>query len=193
MVIRLIIGALLAAVVLMGWGFVFWAFSPVSDSMVKRLPDEPAVIAALKKSNLETGHYFYPYPDKDIMAGKDPSKTEAWKKEHRDGPLVEISYNKQGEDPMNPIMYAMGFVHFFAGALLAGLLLILALPRLPTYLGRVGFVFLLGLFATVALQLADPIWFHHPWGFALLKGGFDVGCWLLAGLVLAAFLRPQMA
>ena len=46
-------------------------------------------------------------------------------------------------------------------------------------------------FAVVALEFANPIWFHTPWCFTLMHAGFDLGNWILAGLVLAAFVRRE--
>jgi hypothetical protein len=192
--IRVLVGALLSAVVLMGWGFVFWEVLPVHDYTLKKLTDEQAVVVDLKKGNPESGHYFIPFPDKVALSGKDPTATESLTKRRREGPLVEIIYRKEGvEGLMDPMIFVQGFIHFLVSALIAGLLLTMALPNLPTYLGRVLFVFLLGLFASVVVTLSDPIWFLHPWQFALLKGAFEAAGWLLAGLVLGLVVRPRTA
>ena len=51
-------------------------------------------------------------------------------------------------------------------------------------------MFLIGVFATVAVTIAKPIWFFHPWPAVLYEAAFQVIGWLLAGVVLALLVRP---
>lgn len=37
-----------------------------------------------------------------------------------------------------------------------------------------------------------PIWWHLPWPFHLVSAVYDVTAWFVAGLVLAAFIRPPL-
>src|SRR6266849_9192198 len=113
-VILLGAGAVLAAVMQMAWGFVFWMATPVPDRyMLNQLPaeQEGQVIKALGDANVGSGHYFYPFPDKEAMGGKNEAAQQAFLKKHADGPLVEVVYRKEGEAGMGMI-YAYGFGHF---------------------------------------------------------------------------------
>jgi hypothetical protein len=103
---------------------------------------------------------------------------------------VEIIYRKDGLDPISPQEMAVGFCHFLAASLLAGVLLIMAQPGLPRYWMRVLYVTLVGAFATVAISFAGPIWFHHPWPAVLYTSAYQLIGWLLAGLVLGLVIRP---
>jgi hypothetical protein len=189
--LRLLIGVLLSAVVLMAWGFVFWMVLPFAPNVMQRLPDDERIARALSEAGTPTGTYFYPYPDREAMSGKDPEAQQAFIRKHSGGPLMQISYRREGVQAMDPAYFAVGFGHMLAGSLLAGVLLLIALPRLPSYPARVGFVFLVALFATVSITLGRPIWFHHPWRFALLMAGFHLFGWLLSALVLALVIRPR--
>jgi len=92
----------------------------------------------------------------------------------------------------NVTALARGFLQMFASALLAAVLLAIAGPRLKSYVSRVGFVFLLGLFAAVTIHLAEPVWFARPWDYHLVMS-FDECCKaLLAGIVLAVVVRPSV-
>jgi hypothetical protein len=42
----------------------------------------------------------------------------------------------------------------------------------------------------VAILFANPVWWHHPWKFTLDQAFFAGVGWLLAGIVLAAIIRP---
>jgi hypothetical protein len=187
--VRLLVAVVLAAVVHFAWGFAFWAKSPLSKEMVQKLPKGDRVAGVLEESIPETGVYFYPAGDCP-MTSDDQAAIDKFMAAHRRGPLVQVIYHKEGVEPMSVAGMGLGFVHLAAGSLLAGLLLLLALPALDTYLRRVLFVFGLGVFAVVALHFANPVWFHHPWKFTLLQSFFDVVGWLLAGIVLAAIIRP---
>lgn len=188
--IRLFVGAVLAAVVLFAWGFVFWAASGVMYRFLRPLPDEAEVTQALQKGDIESGTYLIPFPAPDAMSGKDAAKAEELRRRSLRGPVVEIIYRKEGLDPTDPQQYVAGFCHFLAASLLAGVLLVMAQPGLRRYPARVLFVTLVGVFAAVAVVLSKPVWFHHPWPAALYESAYVVIGWLLAGIVLALVIRP---
>ena len=184
--VRVVIAVVLSAVVQMIWGFLFWAVLPFSQTIVQELPDEGRVMAALQETVMESGHYFAPHPSR----AKSSAGEEAFLKEHRRGPLVEIVYQKDGVDPMDARYLGVGFGHYLVSSLLMALLLVCALPRLETYLARVGFIVLVAVFAVVATHLGNPVWFHHPWTFSLVKSLYGVVGWTLAALVMGAVIRP---
>jgi hypothetical protein len=39
------------------------------------------------------------------------------------------------------------------------------------------------------VQLTEPVWWNQPWKLPLYMAGFDVGSWLIAGIVLGALMR----
>ena len=186
--VRVIVAVVLAAVVQFAWGFAFYGQLSSMDHMTTRAPDESAVAQALAGTLPETGTYFLP-----LCPG--PNATEAETKAHADraeaGPLVQIHYRKEGFSMAQmPVMMGMGFGHTMLTVVLAALLLRSVLPSLPTYLGRVAFVFGLGVFAAVALRMGDMIWFHHHWTYVAGQMVFCVVGWLLAGAVMGAIIRP---
>lgn len=191
--IRLILGAVLAAVVLFAWGFVFWAASGVIYQFMHRLDNEEDVALALQKTDPASGTYLIPFPDRAAVDGSDKEKAADLKARHIKGPVVEIIYRKEGLDPLSSQEMVMGFCHFLAAALLAGVLLVMSQPGLPRYWMRVLFVTVLGAFATVAVSFAGPVWFHHPWPAVLYTSAYQLVGWLLAGLVMALVIRPAKA
>jgi hypothetical protein len=192
--IRLFVGALLSAVVLFAWGFVFWSASHVMYQFMHRLPDEDEAVQLFQDHDLESGTYLVPFPDAAALNGTDKDKEGVYLARRVKGPLMEIIYRKEGAaSPTNPLVLARGFCHYFAASLLAAVLLILAQPGLPRYPMRVLFVFLAGVFATVAITFAKPIWFFHPWPTVLYEAAFQTIGWLLAGMVLGLVIRPAKA
>ena len=126
--IRLILGAVLAAVVLFAWGFVFWAGSGVMYQFMHRLDNEEEVALALQKTDPASGTYLIPFPDRAAMDGSDKDKTAALKARQLKGPVVEIIYRKEGLDPLSSQEMVMGFCQFLAASLLAGVLLVMRSP-----------------------------------------------------------------
>jgi hypothetical protein len=189
--IRWIVGSFIAAIVLFFWGFTFWAATPVADQFIHPLPNADEVVEALKKSDPPTGEYIIPLPPGG-MHSTDEKENAAVAAKSKAGPIVTILYSKEGTEPagMDFVRMGLGFVHYFISTLLIGGLLLMARDALPSYLSRVTFATMVGIFAAVALNLGKPIWFHTPWLPALYTSIYDVVCWLLAGLILAAFIRP---
>jgi hypothetical protein len=190
--VRLLVAVLLAAVVQFAWGFAFWTKLPLAKEAVQKLPDGDRLAGVLEESIPQTGVYFHPAGDCP-MCSDDKEAVEKFLAASRRGPLLQVIYRKEGMEPMSAATMALGFVHLAAGSLLAGMLLLLALPALGSYLSRVLFVFGLGAFAVVAIQFANPVWFHHPWKFTLVQSLYDAVGWLLAGVVMAAVIRPAAA
>jgi hypothetical protein len=187
MAIRLLIGAFVAAIVMFVWGWVFWALLAVQLGVMRQADSEVIDVMVKHAPELESGEYFYPMQP---GPGASEDDTKNFVDKHNKGPLVEISYQAGGANPMDPLQFGLGFVHFVALGIIAGFLLIMALKSLPTYLGRVGYVFLLGIFASAAIDVAAVIWFHHPWRYPTMVAIYHGSTWLLAGLVLGAFIRP---
>lgn len=181
--VRVILGAVLAAVVMFMWGFIFWAVLPVSNAVFKRLPDEEAVTAALASHIPQTGVYYFPYWDQ----ADDEATQQAGMEKHARGPIGQVMFVREGVNPMAPATMIIGFIQMLVSTLLAGFMLRAWGPA--SFMGRVAFVTTLGLFAVVTISVSKVTWFHHPWPTAALDGAYYVAAWLLAGLVLAAFVR----
>ena len=184
--IRLVVGAALAAVVLFAWQVVFWDLSGLPYRFTRPLPNEDETRQALRDANLESGTYLIPF----LPPGADPQRQAAYDSRRVRGPIVEVIYRQEGVDAIDAQRYVAGFCQFLAASLLAGVLLVMALPGLPHYALRVLFVAVVGVFGTVAVALQGPVWFHHPWPAVLYEAGGQAAGWLMAGLVLGLAVRP---
>lgn len=189
MLLRISLAALLSAVVLMLWGYVFWIGLGVPHAVLHPLPAAEQLAPALKAKIPAPGVYFWPAPPTEEVL-KDPKRLATYVAEHRRGPIVHLFFRPEGTNPMGFTTYARGLLHFFASSWLAGWLLAMIGPRRATYWSRVGFVLLLGVFAAVFVNLSPPIWFHHPWSYHLVLAAFDCFNALLMGIVLGAIVKP---
>lgn len=192
MILRILAATFLSAVVLFGWGYLFWVVSPFGAAALEAEPfGGEAMVANVSKVLADSGVYFMPNrPDAELTT---PEQLERFQERHREGPLVRIFYNTNGADPDAPTVLVKGFVHNLAIAFLIAVVLALAAPALPTYTQRLGFVFLVGAVAAVWLGLNEAIWFYHPWKYELYQAGYVLVGGLLMGLVLAALVkRPEV-
>lgn len=178
----LLIGAALAALVLFVWGFVVWALMPINP--FTPIGDEAAVASVLLEQLPESGYYLLPGDDSDF---------EAYTQRHLDGPIAMIAFRREGTNPMAPTVFLFGFLHMLATTFLLGLVLRAAAPRLREYGARVVFVAIVGLTVAIWGNLGTPIWWHQPWSLHLLTAVYDAVGFVLAGLVLARFVRPEPA
>jgi hypothetical protein len=186
MAVRVFLGALAGAIIAMIWGILFWGILPFTRSHVLPLPNEEIVVRTLRENIPASGAYVFPMPVEspgaDVQA--------VWTAKHKTGPLLHLFYHREGNDPMNAAVFIKGFIHYFISALLLAALLLMAGKSLPAYPSRVAFIALAGIFAAVFVNLSDPIWWWHVWGFHLLYGVYTAVCWLLVGLVMAWIIRP---
>jgi hypothetical protein len=178
-------GAGLSALALMVWGYLFWAVSPLQFSVIKPLPDEDAVLRVFKDTQLSTGVYSFP----GLVEGQ--GMDGAFFEKTRSGPIGQIFIRREGFNPLNPLNTLLALAHFFAVALLAGGILLLVRPALPSYGLRVLLVFALSAFAALSLDFSGPVWWHHPWGFHAMTALYNAGGGAISGLILAWALDPK--
>lgn len=181
---RIVVGALLSAVALFVWGFLYWNVFPFQAQVFQRVPDEPALAAQLSSALPESGVYFIPSPAPGEAMEPVLQRFTA-------GPIAQMIFLREGAAPVSPGKFLAGFLHMLVSALLMGALLAMAVGVLGSYGSRVTFVLLAGLAGAFRAHLGTPIWQHHPWDLQLLYFFYDVIAWLLAGLILARFVRPE--
>lgn len=189
---RILLGGVLGGVVLFVWGFLYWAV--LSDTLLpyKHMADQAAVVEVLQENLPETGIYWFPMPqhNPDATAEEKQAAREAAEESHREGPLGAVIYHAEGGEVMPPSVLVKGFVINFFSALLASILLCCACGR-SGYAARTAFVFGLGLFAAASVHLIAWNFMFNPMGFTLLKIGDTIVGWFLAGLVIAAVVKPR--
>ena len=187
---RVLIGALVGGTILFVWGFVSWVVLHWHKTSGFALPNEPRVVAALEESGVRQGVYWVPGAER--RRGATPEERdralEDWKRRHQEGPRALIVYRPDGSDPENPALYGTGIAIDIVAALLACLML--AAAGLRTYGGRVLFV--AGLGAIVACFADASAWnfMYFPPDWSLVMMADRMVGWILAGLAIAAIVRP---
>ena len=176
----LLLGAVLGALLIFVWGFVFWGIGPGTGSAISPVPEQETLRATLKATLPDSGVYMLPYSE-------DPTDT-TYQTLHTQGPIATIFYREEGSEPMAPGTMVLGYLHEVLVLLIMGLALKLA--GLGSYGARFGVVLLAGLAGSVFAQLAGPIWWLQPRDMAMMNLLYEAVAWLLGALVLAACVKP---
>lgn len=168
---RIALTTLLTAIVLFFFGFVWWGvIMPIAQPA--GVIQDTSIVERMSSLG-ESGVYFHP------TYTEAPSETAS-------GPMVVLYY--VSEIPSMGMMMGLGFAHMLAASLLACLAVNYLNPA--TFSKRFLIVCGLGLFTALWADVGNMIWWHHPASWAAYHFGYDLFSWVLAGLVIAALLKP---
>ncbi len=171
---RVVLAAVVCAIALFFFGFLWWGVLMPIIKPANVLEDEQ--LTQQMSSSLKTSG-LYIYPD----YSQAPADTDI--------PMVFAYYYTTG--PNMPLMMGGGLLHMFVTSLLAGVLLIKL--NLRDWSTRVFTVFFLGLFVAVWADIGNMIWWRHPLAWTMFHFGYDALSWLVAALVLATLIKPTDA
>jgi hypothetical protein len=182
-----LLAAILGAVIFFIWSAVVHMNPGTAMLGLSRLNgQEDVVMTSLKAEVPNSGLYFFPAMDMSGHATKE--QQAAWAAKYKAGPSGLLLVQPTGGDPT-----AMGkqlvvqFLSNFACALLAAFILT---STLGSFFRRVAIVTALGLFSWLAISVAQWNWYEFPFGFTALDAINQVIGWFLAGLLMAAMIKP---
>jgi hypothetical protein len=190
MAVRILASAVLSAIVMFFWGFVYWGpVLNVAHRITAPLPADAEldVLAPLRRANTPTGMYVYPAP---VDMGDDAA-VKAHGEKMTEGPIIHMAYASGGAAPMDPVMFAKGFGLDFVVALFGALVLAMAVPALPSYGRRVLALALVTFLAAVWSHGDNVIWWFHTPRYALGQMAYMAGGGVLMSLVTAAIVKPM--
>ena len=183
------------AVTVFAWGMVAWIATPLHDGSIRALPNEAAVVRGLQaQPQLDEGLYVVPgLPThlNGLTQQQIDAKKAAWNQQHRQGPIATILVKPQGGEPMSVPMLVGGFLIDLVAACIAAFVLSLTMGRYRDYLARVGIVALLGVFSATTCHISYWNWMWFPIDHTLAMFVDVVVAWILAGLLIAALIRPS--
>ena len=132
--------------------------------------------------------YFFPgMPHAD--GAPSPEAEKAWTEKYQRGPTGMIMYDPQGTNPMMPMQMVTGIILNILSALIVAWFLSRSTAVASSYIARVAYCGMFGVFLMLASQLLSWNWFHEPndWAAGLIID--DLVAWLLAGLGIAALVK----
>lgn len=180
---RVVLGAAVAAFVMLVVGFIFFA-TPLARLSTASLddPQAAAVQQALSANLPKTGTYHVPGTD-----------TQAQTNMYSRGPIATVHYNIHGFAANDVSALGLGLVLNFIIALLIGAGLIGIDRRVPDFGSRARVAILVAVAASAFAHLGEPIYFHHDWGHFIYLFIADGAALAAAGLVVAWCLPRSRA
>ncbi|HEV7701720.1 MAG TPA: hypothetical protein VGO43_15925 [Pyrinomonadaceae bacterium] len=185
---RIILAAVLGGIVMFAWGAVSHMVLNIEGSVVKPMPNEAAVTAAMKSNLSEPGVYIAPGIDMTKTATEE--EQQAWATRYKDGPTMMLIYQPAGTDVFTPKQFLTQLGADVGAALFGSIILLFA---------SVGFArgviisTLIGIAGWIAILIPYWNWYRFPFEFVRADLIDQIAGWFLAGLVMAFFMRRREA
>ena len=184
---RIAIAGIIGGIAMFVWTSIAHVALPLGQIGLSQIPNETAVLTVMQNSiGTKAGLYIFPWVDmksSDAMA-----QAEAKMKVNPSGLLI---YRAAGAGGMTVKMLIIEFVKEAIVALIAAFLL--AQTVLVSYAARAGFVGLVGLAAGLTTNVSYWNWYGFPGDYTAAYAGIDIIGYIVAGLAIAAILRPRAA
>lgn len=185
---RILLAGILGGVVLFFWNFVAHDLLPLGYMGVKTISNEDAVRSALD-TNLGDKQGFYIFPSGGYTPGMSGEEKKAAMKKAEEqtsaGAAGLLIYR-----PKRVFNFPKRLAEQFGTDVLLGLLAIFLLARsqMMTFGGKVGFVFVVGIIASIATNVPYANWYGFPKDYTLGQIIIQVIGFLLVGIVGALVL-----
>ena len=184
--VRFVSAAILGGLLMFVWGAVSHMVLPFEREAMKQIPNEAAVLSTLGSNLNAPGMYFFPWTD---MSGKaTPEQQAAWRQQIASGPSGLVIYKPNGGESMSPRQLVTEFISCVLAAFFGAMLLV----QLPGGFGRRVFsMAAIGIAAWLSISVSQWTWFGFSTPFLIGDLADQFGGWLLAGIGMAALLKPR--
>ncbi len=192
MIKQLVLGTVLGAIVLFIWNALAWMIIPWPGEPLRHFTSEDAIVAAIKANAPRSGNYLIPNEPQRLPGMTEEQYQKAMKDAEdrmNNGPNVFVAVR------LEPVSVARAMVVGFLTNIVTVFLACVLLRQTDrlSYRGRVGFVAGLGLLIFAGGHLDEWNWWGFSHAYTMMQlGALAIG-WILAGLVMAIFLRGKTA
>src|SRR5205085_8279750 len=190
---RIILAGILGGIAMFIWSSIAHMALPLGKAGIKELPNQQAIFAALQAGLGDKGGGLYLFPG--LGVGDNPTKeqaSEAMKhinERMAANPSGLLVYHPAGTQPFSFGKFlGIEFGTECLEALLA--MFLLAQTRIAGFGGRVGFIFVAGILASIATNLSYWNWYGFPGDYIVAYMFTQVVGFLCAGIV-AALVLPK--
>jgi hypothetical protein len=177
---RILLAGLAAGIAMFIWSSFAHVATPLGQVGVSTLPDESVTVGNLASAIGDKGGlYLFPMPG----GGSAPSSSAAT------APGGFLVFNPRSATSMAPKNLVVEFLTELAEGLIAAWLL--AQTALAGFAARVGFVTAIGFAAAITTNIPYLNWYSFPLDYTLAYGFIELAGYFVAGLALAAILKPK--
>lgn len=193
---QILFGGIAGAVVLFIWGALAWTVLPLHRGSLHALPNEDVVIEILRATADRHAVYIIParpQESPEMSAEQRDALMQEFQRKYERGPIGLLVYNPRGASLTMAGQFVGGFIINFIAAFLAAWFLSRSTAAASSYVARVAFCGMLGVFVSVATHLPNWNWLGFPLDYTTASVADAVIGWLLAGLAIAAIVKvPKM-
>lgn len=183
---RVIIAGIVGGIVLFFWGAVAHMFLPTGDMGIKSMPNDAAVMSALKSNISEPGMYFYPGMENHHHASE--AEQAAFDAKYKSGPHGLLIYYPIGTELMPPSMLLTELASNILGALLVAFVMSLMSAG---FILRVLASGLIGVVAWLSVDASYWNWYGFPTDYFLAQIVDQGAGWLIAGVPIAFLVKGR--
>lgn len=184
---KTIIGGVVGGLILYIWGALAWTILPLHVPSLHTLPNEEAVTSLLRSTVTERGMYIFPaHP----MTAADQ---DAWNEKFRRGPIGMLNLIPNGEDPNMPSQFIAGLIITLISGFLAAWFLSRSTAEGSSYVSRVVYCAMLGVFISFGSHLLAWNWLYYPMDYTTAMVADTIIGWILAGLGISAIVKVPRA
>lgn len=181
---KLLISALAGGVALFIWGWLAWVL-PIHTGSMRTINNEEAVITAMEMNIEQRGVYVFP----GMSAAADQTATDEWTQKYEEGPVGMIIYDPAGSNPMSPAQMIIGLIISILSAFFVSWFLSRSTAAASTYIARVAYCGMLGIFVSVSVHLVNWNWMGFPPDYSIAWIIDTVIGWVVAGLAISAIIK----
>jgi hypothetical protein len=191
---RILLAGIAGGLALFLWGTLAHVVLPLGQVGIKEIPQEPAVVAAMKTAMPEAGFYFFPGMGVGASATKQEKDAamQQFQQKYRSGPYGILIYHPTGTTPMSGGQLRAELGLNIVQALLAAGLLVLA-PGLTSFASRVGLIMVAGLLASISTSIQYWNWYGFPTNYTVTYIFTTLVGFLVVGLVVAKVIKTNVA
>ncbi len=189
---RVLLAGILGGIALFLWGSVSHLALGLGEIGIKNLPNEQAVLPAMRSAIAEPGFYFFPGMEAAHRASgaEKAAAMKEFEQKYMRGPYGILIYHPQGTKPMSPAQLLTEFALNIVQALTAAFLLSLAIG-LTSFASRVAFVTVIGALAAITTNVEYWNWYGFPASYTAATIADKVIGFLVVGIVAAAVFRSN--
>ena len=190
--VRILIAGVLGGAVAFTCGAIEHMVFQWQERTFKPLPNENALMEFLKKEVPDAGIYGFPEMPKDTPKDQVDKVYKELNERYKKGPNGILIIGPTGEDMMGFKQLGLEALSVVLIALIAAWILSLLAPGVD-FFQRWGVVLMIGVAAWLSISVSHGIWYRFPDAFVRDEFLCAIFEWGVAGLVIAAIVKPQPA
>ena len=189
---RILIAGILGGIVMFVWTSIAHMALPLGEAGISEIPNESAVLGAMQSGiGDKKGLYIFP----GLGVGKDATREE--KGEAMKQMQQRIAANPSGilmyHPPGRPFAFGKSLIIEFSTEVLQAILVmwLLAQTRIGSFAGRIGFVLIAGILASITTNISYWNWYGFPGVYTASYIVIEIVGFVLVGVTAGLVLRTR--